>query len=110
MAQSPPQPDASTGREATNMAKTSGVAPRLAEALAVVLGTEEIPVRLRAWDGSEAGPADAPVIEFRSRRALRRILWSPGQLGLSRAYGAGEIDPHGSIFAAFTGLSSAGKV
>ena len=103
------RPDASTGREATNMAKTSGVAPRLAKALAIVLGTEEIPIRLRAWDGSEAGPADAPVIEFRSRRALRRMLWSPGQLGLSRAYVAGEIEAHGDIFAAFTALSSAGK-
>ncbi|MDQ1594621.1 MAG: cyclopropane-fatty-acyl-phospholipid synthase [Arthrobacter pascens] len=91
------------------MAKTSGVAPRLAKALAIVLGTEEIPIRLRAWDGSEAGPADAPVIEFRSRRALRRMLWSPGQLGLSRAYVAGEIEAHGDIFAAFAALSSAGK-
>lgn len=105
-----PWPDASTGREATNMAKTSGVAPRLAEALAIVLGTEEIPIRLRAWDGSEAGPSDAPVIEFRSRKALRRMLWSPGQLGLSRAYVAGEIEAHGDIFAAFTALSSAGKL
>ena len=91
------------------MAKTSGVAPRLAKALAIVLGTEDIPIRLRAWDGSEAGPAGAPLIEFTSRRALRRILWSPGQLGLSRAYVAGEIDPHGGIFAAFAALSSAGK-
>ncbi|XAS69112.1 cyclopropane-fatty-acyl-phospholipid synthase family protein [Micrococcaceae bacterium Sec5.7] len=91
------------------MTRTTGVASRLAEALATVLGTNEIPVRLRAWDGSEAGPPDAPVIVFRSRRALRRILWSPGQLGLSRAYVAGEIDAPGDVFAAFTALSSAGK-
>lgn len=91
------------------MAKTSGVAARLAKALAIVLGTDDIPIRLRAWDGSEAGPEGAPLIEFTSRRALRRILWSPGQLGLSRAYVAGEIDPHGDIFAAFTALSSTGK-
>ncbi|MEC5180965.1 hypothetical protein RCH07_002324, partial [Arthrobacter sp. CG_A4] len=31
----------------------------LAQALAIVLGTKEIPLRLRAWDGSEAGPAGA---------------------------------------------------
>jgi cyclopropane-fatty-acyl-phospholipid synthase len=101
------------------MAKTTGVAPKLAKALGIVLGTrdlgtgesgtEQIPVRLRAWDGSEAGPEDAPLIEFTSRRALRRILWSPGQLGLSRAYVAGEITAHGDIFAAFAALSSAGK-
>jgi cyclopropane-fatty-acyl-phospholipid synthase len=81
----------------------------LEKALAAVLGTEQIPLRLRAWDGSEAGPPDAPVMEFRSRRALRRMLWSPGQLGLSRAYVAGEIDAPGDIFAAFSALSSAGK-
>jgi len=74
-----------------------------------VLGTGQIPLRLRAWDGSEAGPAGAPVLEFRSRKALRRMLWSPGQLGLSRAYVAGDIDAPGDIFAAFTALSSAGK-
>jgi cyclopropane-fatty-acyl-phospholipid synthase len=91
------------------MTKTTGVASRLAEALAIVLGTEGIPLRLRAWDGSEAGPADAPIIDFHSRRALRRILWSPGQLGLSRAYVAGEIDAPGDIFATFAALSSAGK-
>ena len=84
-------------------------ASRLATALGIVLGTAEIPLRLRAWDGSEAGPADAPVLEFRNRRALRRILWSPGQLGLSRAYVSGDIDSPGDIFAAFTALSSAGK-
>lgn len=101
------------------MAKTTGAAPKLARALAIVLGTgelnngrsatEQIPVRLRAWDGSEAGPEGAPLIEFTSRRALRRILWAPGQLGLSRAYVAGEINAHGDIFAAFAALSSAGK-
>ena len=74
-------------------------ASRLATALGIVLGTAEIPLRLRAWDGSEAGPADAPVLEFRNRRALRRILWSPGQLGLSRAYVSGDIDSPGDIFA-----------
>ncbi|PNI09799.1 SAM-dependent methyltransferase [Arthrobacter sp. AFG7.2] len=91
------------------MTTPAGHAARLAKALAVVLGTDEVPLRLRAWDGSEAGPEGAPVLEFRSRRALRRILWSPGQLGLSRAYVAGEIDSPGDIFAAFMALSSAGK-
>lgn len=90
------------------MTKT-GVASRLAEAIAIVLGTTEIPLRLQAWDGSEAGPADAPVVVFRSRRALRRIIWSPGQLGLSRAYVAGEIDAPGDIFTAFAALNSVGK-
>ncbi|MEC5182251.1 hypothetical protein RCH07_003627, partial [Arthrobacter sp. CG_A4] len=41
------------------MTASTGVASRLAQALAIVLGTKEIPLRLRAWDGSEAGPAGA---------------------------------------------------
>ncbi|KRE80759.1 SAM-dependent methyltransferase [Arthrobacter sp. Soil762] len=91
------------------MKTEKGAASLLANALGIVLGTTEIPLRLRAWDGSEAGPPEAPVLEFRSRRALRRILWSPGQLGLSRAYVAGDIDAPGDIFAAVTALSSVGK-
>ena len=54
-----------------------------------------LPVRLRAWDGSEAGPADAPVVVLRSRRALRRLLWQPGELGLAQAYVTGELDVDG---------------
>jgi cyclopropane-fatty-acyl-phospholipid synthase len=91
------------------MTKTTGVAPRLAEALAIVLGAEDIPVRVQAWDGSEAGPPDAPLVIFRSRRALRRILWSPGQLGLSRAYVSGDIDAPGDIFETFAALNSIAK-
>ena len=43
-------------------------------------------VRLRAWDGSEAGPADGARLVLRVPRALRRLLWSPGELGLAQAY------------------------
>ena len=32
-----------------------------------------LPVRVRAWDGSECGPADAPAMVLRSPLALRRI-------------------------------------
>ena len=42
------------------------VASRLAAALGTVLGTTELPLRLRAWDGSEAGPPGAPVLAVRS--------------------------------------------
>ncbi|MFJ9129499.1 class I SAM-dependent methyltransferase [Streptomyces sp. NPDC102340] len=59
----------------------------------------ELPVRLRAWDGSEAGPPDAPVLIVRSRRALRRLLWKPGELGLARAWVAGELDVEGDLYA-----------
>ena len=57
----------------------------------------DLPVRLRAWDGSEAGPADAPVLVARSPRALQRILWRPGELGLARAYVSGDLDVEGDL-------------
>ncbi|WP_137988947.1 SAM-dependent methyltransferase [Streptomyces vilmorinianum] len=57
-----------------------------------------LPVRLRAWDGSESGPAGGPVLIVRERRALRRLLWKPGELGLARAWVAGEIDVEGDLY------------
>jgi len=57
----------------------------------------DLPVRLRAWDGSEAGPEHAPVLVARSPRALRRILWRPGELGLARAYISGDLDVDGDL-------------
>jgi cyclopropane fatty-acyl-phospholipid synthase-like methyltransferase/DUF1365 family protein len=71
-------------------------AQRLATVLKDVAGIE-LPVRLRAWDGSEAGPLDAPVVVIRSRRALRRLVWSPGELGLARAYVTGDLDVEGDL-------------
>jgi cyclopropane-fatty-acyl-phospholipid synthase len=49
-------------------------------------------------------------VAVRSRRALRRLLWSPGQLGLGRAYVAGEIDVEGDVFATFAAISSVGRL
>ncbi|MGJ9421310.1 class I SAM-dependent methyltransferase [Aeromicrobium sp. CF3.5] len=56
-----------------------------------------LPVRLRTWDGSEAGPAGAPVLVIRRKRALRHILWSPGELGVARAYVQGDLDVDGDL-------------
>lgn len=74
------------------------VAPQLAELVENLLGAP-LPIRLRAWDGSEAGPAgpDVPVAVLRHRRALRRLLWNPGELGLARAFVAGELEVEGNV-------------
>ncbi|MFI0351502.1 class I SAM-dependent methyltransferase [Actinomadura sp. 9N407] len=86
-----------------------GVASRLAPLLTkIMLGEErdvqaaaaELPIRVRAWDGSVVGPAGAPEFVLRHRRALRRLLWKPGEMGLARAYVAGELDIEGDVFAA----------
>ena len=64
---------------------------------------EDFPLRLRAWDGSEAGPADSPAtLVVHTPRALRRFLWSPDELGLGRAYVSGDMDIEGDIYAALS--------
>jgi cyclopropane-fatty-acyl-phospholipid synthase len=65
-----------------------------------------LPVRLRAWDGSESGPPGTPVVIFRHRRALRRLTWQPNELGLARAYVAGEIDVEGDLYDALSSLAA----
>ncbi|GHB67875.1 cyclopropane-fatty-acyl-phospholipid synthase [Streptomyces cirratus] len=68
--------------------------------------TGPLPVQVRAWDGSRAGPTDAPLIVVRSPRALRRLLWQPGELGLAEAYITGDLDVDGDLAQA---LSQAGQ-
>jgi cyclopropane-fatty-acyl-phospholipid synthase len=57
----------------------------------------ELPVRLRAWDGTETGPPGPPVLVLRDKDALRRLLWHPGELGLAQAYVTGELDVEGDL-------------
>src|ERR1700710_893810 len=59
---------------------------------------DDVPVRLRCWDGSEVGRPDAPVtLNIRNRRALRRLLWAPNELGFARAYVSGDIEIEGNL-------------
>ncbi|WUH97519.1 class I SAM-dependent methyltransferase [Spirillospora sp. NBC_00431] len=90
-------------------AVTRGVAFRLAPLLTRILlgegrdgreAADELPIRVLAWDGSAIGPPGAPAFVVRHRRALRRLLWKPGEMGLVRAYVAGELDIEGDLFAA----------
>ena len=64
-------------------------------------------MRIRAWDGSEAGaPADsgAPVVVLNHRRALRRLLWQPGEMGLAHAYVSGDLDVDGDLGEGLTAM------
>ncbi|MFJ3337616.1 class I SAM-dependent methyltransferase [Streptomyces sp. NPDC086766] len=79
-------------------------APRLQSLLEQLLGVP-LPVRVRAWDGSQAGPPNAPTLVVRNRRALRRLLWKPGELGLARAWVAGDLEIEGDLYAALELLS-----
>jgi cyclopropane-fatty-acyl-phospholipid synthase len=77
------------------------VASRLATALRPFVG-QELPVRLRAWDGSEAGPEDAPLVELRTPNALRRLIWNPSELGAAQAYVTGELEVRDDLDATLT--------
>ncbi|MEU2286029.1 class I SAM-dependent methyltransferase [Streptomyces sp. NPDC013178] len=74
-------------------------APRLHALVEQLLGVP-FPVRIRAWDGSQAGPPDAPTLVVRNRRALRRLLFKPGELGLARAWVAGDLEIEGDLYTA----------
>lgn len=78
-----------------------GAADELARGLRPFVGGD-LPVRLRAWDGSEVGPVDAPLVEIRTPRALRRLLWHPGELGAAQAYVTGELSVDSDLDAALT--------
>ncbi|MFF1277270.1 class I SAM-dependent methyltransferase [Streptomyces marokkonensis] len=79
-------------------------APRLKGILEQLLGTP-LPVRIRTWDGSQAGPPDAPTLVVRNRRALRHLMWKPGELGLARAWVAGDVTVEGDLYPALDRLA-----
>jgi len=55
-----------------------------------------LPVRFTAYDGSSAGPPGATIgLHLRNERGLRYLLTAPGDLGLARAYVAGDLEVTG---------------
>lgn len=74
------------------------VATTLTPLVDMVLGSPP-PVRVEFWDGSAIAPApdaaDIGTLVVRSPDAVRRIAWSPDELGLGRAYVAGELEVGG---------------
>ena len=78
----------------------SDVAHR-AEPLIRSLMRGEPPVGIEFWDGSSLGPSTPSTkLTIHSPLAFRRLLWSPSELGLARAYVAGDIDIDGDIYEA----------
>ncbi|GIG69270.1 SAM-dependent methyltransferase [Phytomonospora endophytica] len=75
-------------------------AQKLAEAFEKVAGFG-LPIGLKAWDGSTAGPGTGPgtgpVAVLNSPRALRWMLWYPAELALAHAYVSGDLDVIGDL-------------
>ncbi|MEU8606912.1 cyclopropane-fatty-acyl-phospholipid synthase family protein [Actinoplanes sp. NPDC048791] len=83
----------------------SSTAAQLRELLENLLQSP-LPVRLRAWDGSETSPTGTPILIIRNRRALRRLIWRPDELGLARAYVSGDLDVEGDLYDALGRLAA----
>ena len=89
--------------DVTTAARTSQTNGRVAEAMRPVIEGSfgrTIPIRFEFWDGSRLNPPDDTVatLRFNSADAIRRVLWMPNELGLGRAYVAGDIDVKGDLF------------
>ena len=81
---------------------------KLAEVVSLFFGPD-IDVEFTAYDGSRYGRAGSDVrLDVRSPRAVSLLMSSPGQLGLARAYVAGELEVHGDLYTAFDRLARLG--
>jgi len=97
------QPEGATSR---TLAPPGSAAERAAPLVEALLGAA--PVRLEFWDGTSVGPGNATcALRLRSPDALRRVLWSPGELGVARAFVVGDIDVDGDLFEAIRALRPA---
>lgn len=67
----------------------------LAEVVEILAGGK-LPLRFTAYDGSSSGPADAALgLELKTPRGTTYLATGRGDLGLGRAYIAGDLEIHG---------------
>jgi len=67
----------------------------LAEIVETLAGGR-LPLRITAYDGSSAGPPDAPLgLELKTPRGTTYLATGRGDLGFARAYIAGDLEVHG---------------
>jgi cyclopropane-fatty-acyl-phospholipid synthase len=80
------------------------VAEKLRPVITALFGGGEPPIRIRAWDGSELGGSrsdeNIPTLVLRNKRALRRIVWAPNEVGLARAFVSGDLAVDGDFIGA----------
>jgi cyclopropane-fatty-acyl-phospholipid synthase len=93
---------------ATRVAEPDGrVATAMRPLVEGFMGSD-VPISFSFWDGSTISrPHSVVTLRFTSADALRRLLWMPNELGLGRAYVAGDIELDGDIFTAVTALRDA---
>ena len=98
-------------RSASGDADPKGTdAMALAEVFEAFAGPEA-PVEFTAYDGSHAGTAGSPVkITVRSPAAVAYLAQAPGELGLARAYVAGQLDVEGDMYEALARMTKAQSI
>ncbi|MGV0601835.1 class I SAM-dependent methyltransferase, partial [Mycolicibacterium pulveris] len=75
--------------------RTSSRKLTLAEILEILAGGT-LPLRFTAYDGSTAGPEDAPLgLDLLTPRGTTYLATAPGDLGLARAYVSGDLEARG---------------
>ena len=67
------------------------------EPVVLELFDEPPPIAFEFWDGSVIGDDIVGRLRFTSPTAFRHIMWSPDELGLARAYVAGDVDVSGNV-------------
>ena len=77
-------------------------ASQLVNELGSLLLDAPLPLSVRCWDGSEIRVQGAPTLVVHHPRALRRLVYAPGELGLARAYVSGDLDIEGDIYRALS--------
>ena len=93
-----PPPGVDPGRRPPDPSPPDTAAAVLAPFLRAVVDPD-VPVRFEFWDGSAVGPVDGiGTLRVRSADAVRRILWSPGELGVARAFVAGDLTVEGDLY------------
>lgn len=76
----------------------------------IELLVDHAPVCFEFWDGSRWGSNEGiGRIRIQSKDALRRLIWSPGELGVARAFVTGEIDIDGNLIETLRALRSGGQ-
>ncbi|MEV7020312.1 cyclopropane-fatty-acyl-phospholipid synthase family protein [Streptomyces sp. NPDC093991] len=88
-----------------NGAKTPWAAQQIAAFLENAIGAP-LEFGIRAWDGSAVGGDLSSTLVVKDPRAVRRVLWRPGQLGAARAFVTGDADIEGDLVAVMRQLGS----
>ena len=68
----------------------------LAQVVEALAANRRLPLKFTAYDGSTAGPADATLgLDLLGPRGTTYLATAPGDLGLARAYVAGDLEARG---------------